>query len=259
MYNGLLLHCGAETISRSSLDDLVLPPQTDTYFPIPHGQYLDMVLETYSEVLPVELERVNLGLTREGARMFFTADFKAQTKGAEWGISIGGRNSTDKSFGAALCSGSKVFVCDNMCISGSSAMYMRKHTKNVWDDLLREAKNQAALAWDQFGQMDTDLNSFRGIEMSDETVAAALGVLMFRKVIKSGEQIKAAKYWSKCPHEEHDTQDLFAFYQSVNHSLKGSTPERIMGAHCGLHDFALDMVEVEGQVWELPPRVGGEA
>jgi hypothetical protein len=248
MYNGLVLHCGAKTIDRASLDDLVLPPQTDTYFPIPHGQYLDMVLETYSEVLPVELERVNLGLTREGARMFFTADFKAQTKGAEWGISIGGRNSTDKSFGAALCSGSKVFVCDNMCISGSSAMYMRKHTKN-----------QAALAWDQFGQMEADLTSFRDLPMSNEQVWASLGVLMGRGVVKSGELIKAAKYWSKCPHEEHATGDLFAFYQAVNHALKGSPPESIMAAHCGLHDFALDCVEVEGQVWELPPRVGGEA
>lgn len=251
---GLLLHCGAETVPRAMLDSIKLPPATETFYPVAHGDFLDMVIETYVECLPVELDRVDLGLTREGARMFFTANFRNNDEGADWGVTIGGRNSIDKSMGGGLVNGSRVFVCDNLCFSGGSARYVRKHTKNVWADLCRVAKEHAALAWTQFGQMDAELKSFQGVEMTDEGVAAALGVLLDRGVVRSGQLIKALKYWHKPPHKEHDTSDLFAFYQSVNHSLKDAPPERVMQTHTGLHDFALDLLNVEGNAWELPAR-----
>ena len=112
-------------------------------------------------------------------------------------------------------------------------------------------------AMDHFYDMTQDLDSFRGIQMSEEQVGAALGVMYARRQLRSSEVIKALDYFRCAPHPEHRTGDLFGFYQGVNHALKAASPYRAMDAHAQLHDFAIDLREMDG-VW-CPPCLPAEA
>ena len=249
---GLMLHCGAETVTRESLAAIPAPEKTATYCPIPHLDMLDLVLEGFDRQLPVRVERVEVGMTREGARMFGVARFEA-TEGADWGISVGFRNSYDQSMAAGLSVGASVFVCDNLCFSGSSATYLRRHTPNVWRDLIEQIGVQAAAAWAQFGEMDADLTSFQGLEMAQDAAFAALGVMLGRGILRPRQFTQAVAYLQRPPHEEHALGDLFGWYQAINHALKGSDPTRVLGAHAGLHQMALDLRDCGGDVWSLDP------
>jgi predicted SpoU family rRNA methylase len=49
----------------------------------------------------------------------------------DMGLSIGIRNSYDKSMSIGVALGARVFVCDNLAISGEIRI-VRKHTAGVW-------------------------------------------------------------------------------------------------------------------------------
>jgi len=63
-------------------------------------------------------------------------------KGADWavdsgnevGLSVGWRNSMNKTLPASIAVGSRVFVCDNLCLSGE-LIIKRRHTLNIMADL----------------------------------------------------------------------------------------------------------------------------
>ena len=40
--NGLILHCGAEEISRENLKNLPIPDSTNTHFPVEHHRFVDL-------------------------------------------------------------------------------------------------------------------------------------------------------------------------------------------------------------------------
>jgi len=234
----------------STLEDVIavpIPAATATYQPVSHEALMGFVLEGFQSNLPVALNRVDYGLARGGNRLFGVARFEAEAKGADWGFAVGFRNSYDKSISAGVCMGASVFVCDNLCFSGSSITVMRKHTANVVPDLERMIGEAAGRAWGEFGKTEEDLDSYRGLSIDKDALWAWLGVLVGRGVILTGEMIKAAKYFDSAPHKAHQGRDVFAAYQGVNNALKGAQPTRSMQAHAGLHTYANALRDVKGK------------
>ncbi len=64
---------------------------------------------------------------------------------SDYGLTIGIRNSHDKRFPVGMVVGSHVFVCDNLCFSGSIKL-TAKHTLNVFRDLPQKV-------FDSFGKL----------------------------------------------------------------------------------------------------------
>ena len=245
----------SRTPTLEELMSVPLPVKTDTYQPVAHKSVVDLVLDTMCEQLPVSLRDVRFGLASKGKQMFGVAQFDSALPGAEWGLAVGFRNSYDKSISLGLCSGASVFVCSNLCFSGDGMTVLKRHTPNVWESALEIIQYAAAKAMNELEAIDADLTSFRGIEMSPDAAAAALGIMYQRDLIRSGELIRALDYFRAPPHDEHNTGDLCALYQGVNHALKRALPHRAMAAHSNLHGFAIELREVEGVWQELPTIV----
>lgn len=128
----LLLHCGAARCSRADLEAVEVPPPTQTWHPVAHTTVLDTVLSKLDQ-LGLEPCRQELAMTHEGARFFATLDLEmAVANGVN--LSIGIRNSIDRSISAGLAVGERVFVCDNLCFS-AEIVVMRKHTRFILRDL----------------------------------------------------------------------------------------------------------------------------
>src|SRR4051794_14778452 len=104
----LVLHRGAVQASRQELPDKA-PPAEGRWFPISHRKVVDTVSETL-EASGYQIQREQFGVSREGHRLFGTLDL-ATTLTSGVNLSVGIRNSTDKSFPLGFCAGSRVFVC----------------------------------------------------------------------------------------------------------------------------------------------------
>ncbi len=112
----LILHTGANSVSREQITAIKTPARTATWVPIPHNRLLEGVQAT--------LERSGLrvvteahGLTNDGNRYFGLLQVANGHADTDFGLVVGLRNSHDKTFPAGLVIGASVFVCDNLSFS----------------------------------------------------------------------------------------------------------------------------------------------
>ena len=127
--NGLTLHCGAHSVSRDRVLNSVTPDNTDTHYPIAHGELLDRLGNVVSSA-NMRIKHEAHGLTHGDNRYFGLIELESDSDAAGHGTVVGIRNSHDKAFSAGLVLGSRVFVCDNLAFSGEVVL-ARKHTKNI--------------------------------------------------------------------------------------------------------------------------------
>jgi len=124
---GMLLHCGAEIVSRTKLFDVPTPPGTRTWFPLSHRTILREV-ETQLESTGFTILEETHALSHGGARYFGVMSVTLPNRAeADFGWIVGIRNSHDMTYPAGLVAGTKVIVCDNLCFSGEVRI-SRKHT-----------------------------------------------------------------------------------------------------------------------------------
>jgi hypothetical protein len=123
----LILHCGAKAATREEVDSIATPHGTDTWSPIAHGEFADAVEASLSGT-GLAPKSADYGLTRDGARLFGL--FTLAGEHPDYALTVGFRNSHDKSFAASVCCGSRVFVCDNLSFAGEVTI-TSKHTKHL--------------------------------------------------------------------------------------------------------------------------------
>lgn len=129
----LILHCGAKDATREEVDAVVTPEGTDTWTPIRHGEIADAV-EASLVGTGLAPKSVNYGLTKDGLRLFGLYTLAGEHP--DYALTVGFRNSHDKSFAASVCCGSRVFVCDNLAFAGEVTI-SSKHTRHLRSRLTR--------------------------------------------------------------------------------------------------------------------------
>jgi hypothetical protein len=122
----LVLHTGARPVTLEELAAVKAPEPVGRWFPLAHHKVLARVKETLGEA-GFEVKRESLALSRLDNRFFGVLDLTSPlSEGVA--LSVGVRNSIDKSFPIGFCAGSRVFVCDNLAFS-AELLVKRKHTK----------------------------------------------------------------------------------------------------------------------------------
>lgn len=122
----LVNHCGAREVPLEELAQVPAPPATATWFPVPHHQVFQSVVETL-EGAGFSVRQSRLSLARNDARFFGTLDLATPVSDGV-SLAVGIRNSTDKSFPIGFCCGTRVFVCDNLSFT-SEVVVSKKHTR----------------------------------------------------------------------------------------------------------------------------------
>jgi hypothetical protein len=123
----LLSHCGTDKVSRDSLATLPVPERTDSFQPIPHNVFIDSIEESLA-YRHMRIERSEFAVSKDGMKMFGLLEVNAEYEGVRF--AIGCRNANDKSMRLGMVAGYRVFVCDNMALSGDFRPLLAKHTKN---------------------------------------------------------------------------------------------------------------------------------
>ena len=98
----LMNHCGATLVTKGDLEIIPAPPPTDTWYPVRHLDVLDSVEETLGNA-GFEIQKYQLSISHGKQRFFGVLDI-ATPLAEGVSLSIGLRNSNDKSFRSAFAS-----------------------------------------------------------------------------------------------------------------------------------------------------------
>ncbi len=123
----MILHRGGELVDLEAVRILPTPPATETHHPLPHATLVDMVRFSL-QYFGHEVVEEHHALTPEGDSYFGLLTLK--TNYGDFSDAIALRNNHTKKFPAGISFGSRVFVCDNLALSGDTVV-SKRHTKNL--------------------------------------------------------------------------------------------------------------------------------
>ena len=234
MTQELLMHtAGGDYCTLDDLRNIPLPEETPTYKPVSHFDLAKNLAEVSGTLLrDYELERSQYGLARDGSQLFGVHTYRNGSD--SMGLSIGFRNSYDKSMSVGIAIGASVFVCDNLALTGEIAI-ARKHTANVWQDLEELIISTIYRSQNNFTRIVEDAQVMQGQHLSDNDAYRLIG-LMYGNGIISPRQIPVVKKeWLTPQHDAFEDRNTWSFYNAVTEALKTAPPTKIMERHIALH------------------------
>lgn len=267
----LMLHCGSKPADRLALAEVIPPEETKSYMPVPHLALIEKIDGIARDLLKKDLVRESFGLARKGMQMFgvltyangmkkcqvcdatgkiYSGAIQEETgteqeidclacKGTGWenpeiGVSVGIRNSYDKSMSIGVALGGRVFVCDNLMVSGEIKI-VRKHTPSVWEII--ENMTIATLyrhqpVWDQ---LQADKDAMKAVNITHHHGHELLGVMIGQGVLSPRQIPMAYKEWDNPTMPAFEPRNVWSLYNSVNQALKTSPVDQILERHRLLH------------------------
>src|SRR5207249_440945 len=171
MSTELMLHRGARPVTRDELAAVPVPPSTKTWFPLSHASVLDRAEHTLVDA-GFQPSRVSLALSADRARFFGIIDLTTIIRQGV-SLTVGIRNSIDRSLPVAFTAGNRVTVCDNLAFHGEIVV-ARKHTK-FCETRFGEAIARAVGSLNQFKEAEAQrIQFFQQNEIPDDKADALI-------------------------------------------------------------------------------------
>jgi hypothetical protein len=234
----------SNAVTVEELKEIELPEKTDSYQPVSHVDFIDNVKSIASKMLPTRsLDSERYGTAREGNQLFGTMTFKNIAEEGmtlsemtdDIGLSIGIRNSYDKSMSLGLAVGATVFVCENLMITGEVTV-MRKHQGAILDELstlIFKALNDAE---NKFTTLHADSQAMKDIYISNNDAYSMMGRLYGHGVISERQLPVVKNEWKKPSHEVFNTGTAWTLYNAGTEALKKTAPMHRMNKQIMLHN-----------------------
>ena len=217
MNGHLILHCGAQTVSRDGVRGVVAPEGTESWYPISHGHLLDTTLEALGNVgLQVRKER--FGLTRESNRFFGVLDLDSQIADGVH-LALGLRNSIDKSMAAGVVLGQRVFVCDNLAFDAEIKV-MRRHTARIASDLPGMIETAVGQIPGYVESAEQRIGQLRGYHLTDQRVHDIVVRAADRQCINWTDVPRVLWEWREPNYDDFKGRDAWALYNGFTEVLK---------------------------------------
>jgi hypothetical protein len=236
MTQELLMHtAGGDYASLDELRQIPIPEETPTYKPVSHYDLATNLAEVSGTLLrDYQLEKSQYGLARDGNQLFGIHTYRNGSD--SMGLSIGFRNSYDKSMSVGIAIGASVFVCDNLALTGEIAI-ARKHTSNVWQDLEELTITTIYRSQHNFTRIVEDAQMMQGQHLSDNDAYRLLGLLYGQGVITPRQIPVVKREWLTPSHDVFEDRSAWSLYNAVTEALKTSPPNKIMEKHIALHQL----------------------
>ncbi len=147
--------------------------------------------------------------------MFGVINFENGT--SDYGYSVGFRNSHDKSMVAGICAGARVFVCDNLALSGNFAEKRRHIPGNKFIRLIREA---FTLLPEQLENLTKNLDRLKIEGIDDDAAQRIIWNAALVGAIASSEMIPVWEEYQTPTYEEFAEPTKFNLLMSFTEKLK---------------------------------------
>jgi hypothetical protein len=225
----LIVHRGGELLKRTELDLIKLPLPTDSYVPVSHYHLADKLVNISIDILKdYTLIGENYAVARQGNQMF--AVLKFQGDRSDLALSIAFRNSYDRSMSLGIAMGASVFVCDNLALHGEIVI-MRKHTKNVWNELEDLAIAHLYKSQKNFDKIVADSQLFKGKPIVNDEAFRLMGILFGRSIVSPRQVTVLKEEWLRPTHPQFEDRNMWSFLNATTEALKTCPPVSIMEKH----------------------------
>ncbi len=213
----LLLHAGGRLVTIDELTACKTPPPEGRWHPVSHVKVLESVKETLRGTGYV-VKSEKYALARSDARFFGVLDLETPLA-AGVGLSVGVRNSTDKSFPIGMACGSKVFVCDNLAFR-AELLVRRKHTVNGMRAFGTAISNAVASLTSFKETEELRIRRMAEMELSPAQASHVILTAFRRGIISSLQLPHVCKAWEEPPHEEFQPRTAWSLFNAFTEVLK---------------------------------------
>ena len=228
-----------------------VPEVTRTYVPMPHGDLIDTIEVQLKHHLPqYYVDSKQFGLAREGQQLFGLMTLKkhdcdvidVEVVEDSIDLSIGFRNSYDKSMSVGIVGGAKVFVCDNMMMSSDAVKFMKRHTKNVLKEFDYMLWTNLPELQSQFVQMKEAKAKLEHIGVEHQQGYEFLGKMYGNGFLTPVQFTSAVADWKAPTFEAFKPRNAWSLYNSVTWGLKKGSPSLAIQRYCNAHDHFMSEV-----------------
>lgn len=213
----LSLHRGAKTVTEEELTAYKAPEPEGRWYPLSHSRVLTVVKQTLDEA-GFSVGRQQLGVMRDGSRFFGTLDLKTPiSEGVA--LTVGVRNSVDKSFPLGFCAGSRVFVCDNLAFS-AELLVKRKHTIFGERDFIRRIA-EAVASLNGFREQEAEkIDRLKGFELSPELAEALMLRAYERGIVGARDLPRVIRLWREPLHDEFRVSTAWSLLNTFTDAMR---------------------------------------
>lgn len=220
--SNLILHCGAESISRQDVGFIPTPaPMGPRHHPMPYIDFVELTTQALNNVGMTVVDE-QYGALKDGARFFGLMELKpANPVVRDFGLMVGLRASHDQSLARGLVVGSRVFVCDNLAFSGEIEI-STKQTTNIESRLPGMVYDAVERLPGMFEVQDQRFEAYKEKQLKSRWGDAALVELIRRDVLSGSALGKALVEWDTPSHAEHAEggHTVWRLMQAVTEALK---------------------------------------
>jgi hypothetical protein len=217
----LIAHCGAKKISRLDLKELPTPPATDTFQPIAHSVLIEKLEEALS-FRHISIQRDEYAVSKDGMKMFGLLELNADYEGIRFAIGL--RNANDKSMRVGMVAGYRIFVCDNMALSGDFKPMLAKHSKNF--DLTESLALGVDRIQRQWTPLREQIDFMRQTTLEDDKARLLIykAFMNYRFPVTLMKRVHADYFEPK--HEEFKPRSVWSLSNAFTTSFKELKPVR---------------------------------
>ncbi len=216
-----------------------IPKQTRTYKPISHEQLIDLTLNSIATA-GFKLDREQYASARDGniANGRFTIQNVADT---EMQLQIGWQNSYDKSLTLKFAIGTRIFICQNGCVSGDFGSFKKKHQGEIQTFTPQAITEYIKRSGDAFKRMQDEREVMKTIQISDRSQAELIGRMFIEEKFIQSTQLNIIKRELKVPTFDYNCPNsLWELYNYTTYALKEIHPHDWMNSHVAAHKFFTD-------------------
>ena len=224
-------------VTMDTLSDIKVPDKTHSYVPVSHIDFINNTKNIADRILDKhQLYKEQYGVARDGKQMFGTLTYKESFHDdpQDIGLSIGIRNSYDKSMSLGLCSGASVFVCENLMMTGEIVV-MRMHTGSIIDELKGLIFNALLKAEDKFTTIHADSQQLKQHHIDNKLAYELMGRAYGYGVVTERQLPVMKREWQTPKHEAFQDRTSWSLYNAGTEALKTTHPMHKMKRHIQMH------------------------
>lgn len=234
----LILHCGSNAVNEEALREIPTPEATTSWYPLGYGTILD-IIQNALEDSDFNVVDQGFGLNKNNNQMF--GALALNNGDEETDLTIGIRQSLDKSLALGIAVGARVMVCDNLCFSGDLLRVIRRNTRHIERDFTLVVDDMIANMVDHYDTLCETHETWKGIPVTLDRGYEILGLGLGQERLTSHVVSKALKEWREPSYDAFTRIDeqgsLWGLYNALTEGAKSVRPGALIDTHTKIRGF----------------------
>lgn len=231
-------------VPKARLFSAPLPKETRTYKPVSHKELAETTLEAIHKA-GFKLDKHEYSSARGGlvANARYTIMDIADS---EMQLEIGWQNSYDKTLSLKFAIGTRIFICDNGCVSGDLGAFKKQHRGEVKDFAPLKMTEAISAAGETFKKIQSQRDTMKIIEVNEQTQAELIGRMFIEQEMLNSTQINIIRNEIKKPTFDYGCPNsLWELYNHTTLSMKNLHPRLWMDDHMAVHKFFTNVMDIK--------------